>query len=88
MPNAKSIGQLPRIIKTRRRALGLTQEMLADLAGCGVVFVLQLEAGKSSVRFDKLLAVLHALGLRLELQPARGKNETVVAIAKDLETPS
>ena len=52
-------------IRTRRKSLGLTQDDLADLAECSPRFIRSLEAGKPSVRFDKLLDVLDALGLEL-----------------------
>jgi transcriptional regulator with XRE-family HTH domain len=45
----------------------LSQQELGDLAGTGLNFVSQVERGKETVRFDKLLAVLRVLGLRLVL---------------------
>ena len=59
-------------VAARRKALGLRQEDLADLAGVSHRFVQSVEAGKPSVRLDKLEAVLHALGLRLDVVPVRG----------------
>lgn len=59
-------------LRSRRKELGLTQQALADLAGVGVVLVIELEKGKSTVRLDRLLAVLHALGLRLSLERGAG----------------
>jgi HTH-type transcriptional regulator/antitoxin HipB len=53
-------------VQARRKDLGLTQQELADLAGCSPRFVRALEAGKASVQLDKLLAVLDVLGLELE----------------------
>lgn len=60
-----------RVVVERRRALGLRQEDLADLAGVSPRFVQSLEAGKPTVRLDKLEAVLHALGLRIEVVASR-----------------
>lgn len=54
--------------RARRKDLGLTQEDLADLAGCSARFVRALEAGKETVRLDKALAVLDALGLQVEVR--------------------
>lgn len=51
----------------RREALGLRQEELADLAGCSPRFVHDLETGKDTVQLAKLLTVLDALGLHLEV---------------------
>ena len=45
-----------------RNKLGLTQPQLALAAGVGVRFVVELEAGKPTVRLETVLKVLHALG--------------------------
>jgi y4mF family transcriptional regulator len=55
----------------RRKLLGLRQEDLADLADVSLRFVQLVEAGKPSVRLDKVEAVLSALGLRLTVVPDR-----------------
>ena len=54
-------------LRRRRKSLGLTQEELGRLAGCGLAFLYELESGKPTVRLDKLLAVLGVLGLELSL---------------------
>jgi y4mF family transcriptional regulator len=54
-------------LRNRRKSLGLTQQELARLAGCGLAFLYELEIGKATVRFDKLLSVLRVLGLELSL---------------------
>lgn len=53
------------VVRQRRKRLGVTQLALAQMAGCGLVFVYNLEHGKPSLRFDKLLDVLGVLGLEL-----------------------
>lgn len=64
-----------RAVKERRRALGLRQDELADIAGVSERFVHALETGKATVRLDKLLPVLAALGLHLEVH--RGSGDTI-----------
>ena len=54
-------------VRLRRRDLGLRQDELAALAGVSERFVYALENGKQSVQLDKVLAVLSALGLHLEI---------------------
>jgi y4mF family transcriptional regulator len=54
-------------VKSRRRQLRLRQDELASLAGVSERFVYALEHGKQSVQLDKVIAVLSALGLHLEL---------------------
>jgi HTH-type transcriptional regulator/antitoxin HipB len=55
-------------LRARRRELHLRQDELADLAGVSERFIYALEHSKQSVQLDKVLAVLAALGLHLELQ--------------------
>ena len=52
-------------MRARRVRLGLRQEELAELAGCSTRFVHTVEAGKESVRLDKLLDLFQVLGLGL-----------------------
>lgn len=54
-------------LRTRRRALGLTQGEVADLGGVSAKFLIDLERGKESVRLDKVLNVLDVLGLELRV---------------------
>jgi len=54
-------------IRARRRALDLSQQDLADLARCSPRFVGAVEAGKRSIRLDKLIALLDALGFELRV---------------------
>jgi y4mF family transcriptional regulator len=66
-------GALGQGVRARREALGLRQSELADLAGCSARFVHTLEAGKGTVRLDKVLDVLEVLGLSLELTSGTGR---------------
>jgi HTH-type transcriptional regulator/antitoxin HipB len=54
-------------VRARRVQLQLRQEELADLAGVSERFVYALESGKPTLQLDKVLAVLNALGLHLEI---------------------
>lgn len=65
---------LGRLVVDRRKLLGLRQEDLADLADVSHRFVQSLESGKETVRLDKVLAVLHALGLRLAVTADQGRD--------------
>jgi HTH-type transcriptional regulator / antitoxin HipB len=68
-------GSLAGTVRARRRHLRLDQAELADLAGVSERFVYALENGKRSVQLDKVLAVLSALGLHLEVH--RGADSEV-----------
>ncbi len=66
MPTAiDSPADLGTAIRKTRKALGLTQPQLALAAGVGVRFVVELEAGKPTVRLENVLRVLSSLGGRL-----------------------
>lgn len=60
-------GELAAVVLGRREQLGLRQEELADLAGCSPRFVHELENGKETVHLGKVLSVLAALGLHLQV---------------------
>jgi len=64
---AADLGQ---VIRARRKADGLTLADTAGLTNVGIRFLSELENGKPTVRFDKLLHVLNALGLQLYLTTA------------------
>lgn len=66
-------------VRRRRRQLGLRQDEVADLAGVSERFVFAVETGKASVRLDKLLALLAALGLHLQLHRGAGPDIHVPA---------
>jgi y4mF family transcriptional regulator len=57
------------VVRQARLAQGLRQDQLAAAAGVGLRFLVELERGKPSVRLVKVLAVLDALGCRLQVTP-------------------
>lgn len=68
-PRLETIGQA---VRTARKGMDLTQPELAAAAGVGLRFLVELERGKPTVRLDRMLAVLDALGLELSIAP-RGR---------------
>ena len=52
-------------IKERRKALKVTQQELADLAGVSINTVVSLERGVGNSRAEPLLSVCDVLGLQL-----------------------
>ncbi len=58
-------------VRSRRRALRIDQQTLANLAGVSRKSVSEIERGKATIRMDVLVAVLDALGLILEVRDAR-----------------
>jgi y4mF family transcriptional regulator len=54
-------------LRAARKRMGLTQSELALASGVGVRFLVDLEAGKPTVRLTQVLRVVDALGGSLEL---------------------
>ena len=49
-------------LRAARKQLGLTQSQLALAAGVGLRFIVDLEAGKPTLRLEQILRVINALG--------------------------
>lgn len=58
---------LGRLVRDARRALGLTQPDLALSTGVGVRFLVDIEKGKPTAQIGKVMQVLAALGIEIEL---------------------
>ncbi|MFN0060775.1 MAG: helix-turn-helix transcriptional regulator [Planctomycetota bacterium] len=52
-------------VRDRRKRNGLTQAALGELAGVGRRFIVDLEAGKPTLRTDAVNAVLRVFGKQL-----------------------
>jgi HTH-type transcriptional regulator / antitoxin HipB len=55
------------VVRQARLAQGLRQDQVAAAANVGLRFLVELERGKPTVRLAKVLAVLDALGCRLQV---------------------
>jgi y4mF family transcriptional regulator len=62
-----------RIVRENRVAQGLRQDQLAAAAGVGLRFLIELEGGKPTAQLGKSLAVLDALGCRVEIRSPRAE---------------
>ena len=63
----RKAADLARAVRAARERMGLTPTKLAARAKVSRKFVYDLESGKETLRMDKVLAVLAALGLRATL---------------------
>lgn len=74
MSSIQTTAQLGAVLRGARKRLGLTQPQLALAAGVGTRFIVDLEAGKPTVRLENVLRVIDALGGELQLGglPAAG----------------
>jgi HTH-type transcriptional regulator/antitoxin HipB len=67
MATITSPQSLGKVLRASRKRLGLTQADLALAAGVGLRFIVELEAGKPTVRLEQVLRVVDALGGSLTL---------------------
>ncbi|MGE5383292.1 MAG: type II toxin-antitoxin system Y4mF family antitoxin [Omnitrophica WOR_2 bacterium] len=58
---------LATIIRKHRKAAGLTQLQLAEMAGVGKTVVFDLEKGKETVQLNILLKILSVLNIKVQL---------------------
>lgn len=61
--NIQNAIDLGKMVASQRKAQGLTQSDLAGLAQTGTRFISDLENGKGTVQFDKVMHILNLLGL-------------------------
>ncbi len=71
----QTAADIGKAIRTQRKSHGLTLTETAGLTNVGVRFLSELENGKPTVRLDKLLHVLNALGLQLHLTSPADPNQ-------------
>lgn len=55
-------------IRQRRKERGYTQTELAELSGCSLMFLSDLENGKKTAQIEKVLRVIQVLGTDIFLQ--------------------
>jgi len=65
--NAITSISLGEILHARRKQLKITQKDLALTCGTGLRFLVDLEKGKPTCQIGKILQVIQALGLELQL---------------------
>ena len=67
MTKIHSPQSLGETLRAARKAIALTQSQLALAAGVGVRFIVDLEAGKPTLRLETVLRVIAALGGEVEI---------------------
>ncbi len=67
-----SMTEIADIVRRERKRQNATQVELAQMANVGIRFLRDVEDGKSSVHFDKLMRVLAILGIGVDLSTREG----------------
>jgi y4mF family transcriptional regulator len=70
-----SIAELGSVIRSERKALGLTQGDLAAASGVSLRFVSELERGRESAGIGRILHVLDMLGLEVAIERPKGADD-------------
>lgn len=65
MKNLKLVSDIGKRVREIRKGQGVSQDMLAGLAGTGARYISELERGKETARIRELLKLLDALGAGL-----------------------
>ena len=58
---------LGKAIRNRRKELGYTQSYLSEYSGLSVSFISDVENGKSTVEFGRVIGLANLLGLDIEI---------------------
>ena len=66
--------ELAKLVKTRRKELGMTQSDLAKYSNTGIRFISDLENGKPTMQISKILTVLAMLALNVYVEK-RGETQ-------------
>lgn len=75
-----------RLIRSRRKALNMTQDQLALATGVGRRFLIDLEAGKTTCQLGLSLVVAEALGVRASDLPNAAQT-TSPSVSHELPCP-
>jgi len=76
MAAIQSPKQLGELVRNSRKQLGLTQSQIALASGVGVRFMVDLEAGKPTLRLESVLKVIDALGGELQINGLADINDS------------
>ena len=68
MVEINEMTQIAEVVRKTRKNQKVSQTILSQASNVGLRFVGDIERGKPSVQFDKLLAVLTTLGISLKLE--------------------
>lgn len=68
------VADIGEIIRRERKRQGVTQAVAAGLCGVSVHFLSNLERGKETSEFSKVLQVLHAMNIRVYVATPGGQS--------------
>lgn len=69
--HVRSATEIGAFVRASRRRMKLSQQAFADLSGVGRRFISDLEGGKPTLEFNKVLQVCEAAGVRIYMEDSR-----------------
>lgn len=69
----RGASQFGEAMRRFRKMRGLTQQEVADLAGCSIMYVSMLERGKETAELGKALKILDVLDVEVTFKDRKGK---------------
>ena len=64
-----TVADIGKLVRHKRKQLGVLQEDAAGLSGVGTKFLSQLENGKETAEIGRVLQVLKSMGLEVYIYP-------------------
>ena len=68
MTEIRKMEDVAEIVRQTRKSQNVSQTVLAQASNVGLRFVGDIERGKPTVQFDKLMSVLTSLGIAVKLE--------------------
>lgn len=68
MLEVRKMEDVAEIVRRTRKAQKISQTVLAQASNVGLRFVGDIERGKPTIQFDKLMAVLTSLGIAVKME--------------------
>ena len=68
MAEIRNMEDIAEIVRRTRKAQKISQTVLSQASNVGLRFVGDIERGKPTIQFDKLMAVLTSLGIAVKLE--------------------
>ena len=66
--------ELADVIRSHRKAAGLSRAQLSEMAGVGKTVIYDIEKGKETVKLNTLLKILKVLNIKMELMSPLMRN--------------
>jgi predicted transcriptional regulator len=64
--------EIGKVVRQTSKTMSVTEKDLALTSGTGLRFIIDLEKGKLTCQLDKVLTVLHTLGISVQLNSPKG----------------